>query len=104
MKTTYTSKKIKKVLLYIDDNLFKEMPLESFEGRYPTIRIGWRKPAKGFGIGNSYEQFYFKFEYTEIGKDGLPHYKLTDIEGLEVETTEDEKYIFPVPFINEGIG
>ena len=107
METNYTPKRSKKVKLYVDNRLFDTMVITSFGGRYPPIRIGWRKPVEVFnGVGDSYEQFYFKFEFNELDKDGTALYAMTNIEGLEVETPENDDSDFLVyndNILNEGI-
>lgn len=97
METSFNVKRMKNVRLYIDDNLFKEMVIESFDGRYPVIRIGWRKPVKAFNdIGESYEQYYFKFEFKELSVYGVLHYTMTDLEGIEVQAPEEDESEFLV--------
>jgi hypothetical protein len=92
------------VKLFIGERKLDEMIVEMLDDRYPVIRIGWQKENEGFGVGKTYEQFYLKFEFKELKEDGSLHYKMNDIEGIEVEPADDyEDWFVHENFLDGGI-
>jgi hypothetical protein len=87
MKTSYKFKRTKTVKLFIGER-----------------KLGWQKENEGFGVGKTYEQFYLKFEFKELKEDGSLHYKMNDIEGIEVEPADDyEDWFVHENFLDGGI-